>query len=210
MKRPGSPAPRSRRSSGCAAIAPPAATRRHSASSSGATCTRPLCATSSASGSSRPAWRPSSSRSASRSPAPREGGARPGGPPRAWSSSVPALRIDGARVLAYDDYGAGPIVVLVHGSPGTARVWQRVAERLAGRFRVVCPNLPGYGDTTPAAADDAGTSHAAEFLEALAQDLGTPLIVAGHSYGGVVALSMALRGRVAPRALALSQPVAAP
>lgn len=123
---------------------------------------------------------------------------------------MPALRIGASEVLAYDDYGSGPIIVLIHGSPGTSRVWQRVAERLAGRFRVLCPNLPGYGETTPTAADDAGPSHAAQLLEALARDVGPPLIVAGHSYGGVVALSMALRGKVAPRAVALFEPVAVP
>jgi pimeloyl-ACP methyl ester carboxylesterase len=103
------------------------------------------------------------------------------------------------------------VVVLVHGSPGTARAWQPVAERLAPRFRVVAPNLPGYGGTTrPGEGDPGDSSYAARLVEALVAEVGPPAVLAGHSYGGVVALMTALRGRVAPRALALFEPVAVP
>ena len=101
--------------------------------------------------------------------------------------------------------------MLVHGSPGTSRAWQPVAERLAPRFRVISPNLPGYGGTTRAADGGPGdSSYAAGLIEALVAEAGAPAVLAGHSYGGAVALQTALRGRVAPRTLALFEPVAIP
>jgi pimeloyl-ACP methyl ester carboxylesterase len=124
---------------------------------------------------------------------------------------MPILSVPGLGTIGYDDAGRGPLIVLIHGSPGTSRAWQAVGERLATRFRVVAPNLPGY-DTTPRPADDpAGdSSYAARLIEALIAEVGEPAVLAGHSYGGVVALMTALRGRVKPRALALFEPVAVP
>jgi pimeloyl-ACP methyl ester carboxylesterase len=124
---------------------------------------------------------------------------------------MPTLRLSDADAIAYDDAGQGPVIVLVHGSPATSRAWQPVAERLAPRFRVISPNLPGYGATTRPAGEGPGdSSYAAGLIEALIAEVGPPVVLAGHSYGGVVALMTALRGRVEPRALALFEPVAVP
>ncbi len=121
---------------------------------------------------------------------------------------MPALSLRGGGALTYDEYGAGPLVVLVHGSPGTARGWQRAAERLAKRFRVVAPNLPGYAGSS--ASPEPGNAHAAAAIGALAAELGPPRVLAGYSYGGVVALQAVLRGAVRPDALGLIEPVAVP
>lgn len=124
---------------------------------------------------------------------------------------MPTLRISDADAIAYDDTGQGPLIVLIHGSPGTSRAWQPVAQRLAARFRVIAPNLPGYGGTTRPAGEGPGdSSYAAGLIEALVAAAGPPAVLVGHSYGGVVALMIALRGRVALRALALFEPVAVP
>jgi magnesium chelatase accessory protein len=124
---------------------------------------------------------------------------------------MPTLEVGPRDVIAYDDTGGGPLVLLVHGSPGTSRAWQPVGERLASRFRVVAPNLPGYGGTTRTPGDVAGdSSYAAGLIEALVAEVGTPAVLAGHSYGGEVALVTALRGKVKPGALALFEPVAVP
>ena len=121
---------------------------------------------------------------------------------------MPRLAI-GDRVVSYEDYGVGPVVMLVHGSPGNAKAWQRVGERLADRHRVVAPDLPGHGDTTaqPAGAiPDVGYS--AMLVESLIESVGRPAILVGYSYGGVVALAVALRGRAPIGALVLLEPVA--
>jgi pimeloyl-ACP methyl ester carboxylesterase len=124
---------------------------------------------------------------------------------------MPALSVGERDAVAYEDIGRGPLVVLIHGSPGSARVWQPVAQELAPRFRVISPNLPGYGATTrPPAGLPSDSGHAARLIEALLDGMAAPAVLAGHSYGGVVALQLALRGTVKPGALALFEPVAVP
>jgi 3-oxoadipate enol-lactonase len=48
--------------------------------------------------------------------------------------------------LAYDDVGGGPCVVLIHGHPFDSMLWQPQMEALAGGFRVVSPDLRGFGE----------------------------------------------------------------
>ncbi len=123
---------------------------------------------------------------------------------------MPRLAIDD-RVVSYEEYGAGPLVVLVHGSPGNGKAWSRVGEHLADRHRIVAPDLPGHGGTTPQAPGEVpDVGYAATLLEALIGRVGAPALLAGYSYGGVVALAIALRGRVSIGALALLEPVAVP
>lgn len=45
--------------------------------------------------------------------------------------------------------GDGQPVVLLHGHPRTQAMWHRAAPQLAGLFVVVCPDLRGYGQSTP-------------------------------------------------------------
>jgi pimeloyl-[acyl-carrier protein] methyl ester esterase len=82
-------------------------------------------------------------------------------------------------------------VVLLHGWGSSARVWDEVASRLARRFRVHAPDLPGYG-SAPACAPYT--------LEALAETVARSVPrrchVAGWSLGGEIALAWARR---APR-----------
>ena len=122
---------------------------------------------------------------------------------------MPVLSLRGGGALCYEEYGSGPAIVLVHGSPGTARAWQRAAERLAKRFRVIAPNLPGYGGSS-AGPEGGDSAYAADAIGALATEHGAPRVLAGYSYGGVVALQAALRGAARPEALALIEPVAVP
>src|SRR5262249_24040758 len=82
-------------------------------------------------------------------------------------------------------------------------------ERLASRFRVIAPDLPGYGATTPQASEDEpSVAYAALLIEALVRHVGTPAVLAGYSFGGVVALAVALRANVSIGALVLFEPVA--
>ena len=53
------------------------------------------------------------------------------------------LRID------YADEGSGPPVVLIHSSVSGNRQWRALTEALRDRYRVLAPNLYGYGETTP-------------------------------------------------------------
>lgn len=55
--------------------------------------------------------------------------------------------VPGAR-LRYRWGGSGPVVLLLHGHPRTHTTWWRVAPLLVDAgFTVVCPDLPGYGES---------------------------------------------------------------
>ena len=46
-----------------------------------------------------------------------------------------------------------PVLVLLHGFPQTHVMWHRVAQHLRGRYRLVMPDLRGYGDSSRAVGD---------------------------------------------------------
>jgi haloacetate dehalogenase len=56
------------------------------------------------------------------------------------------LRANGIRVNAWVG-GEGEPVVLLHGYPQTAQMWRKVAPAMLKQFKVVCPDLRGYGDS---------------------------------------------------------------
>jgi pimeloyl-ACP methyl ester carboxylesterase len=89
------------------------------------------------------------------------------------------------------DLGNGPPVLLLHGQPGWRHDWDAVATELAPAHRVIVPDRPGYGLTGGAAL---GIVENADAAVALLDDLGVEqATVAGHSWGGGVALAMAQR-----------------
>lgn len=98
--------------------------------------------------------------------------------------------------------GDGPVALLIHGTGGAGFSWRDVAPRLAERFTVVVPDLPGHGFTSiprRAALSLAGMSGG---LATLCGALGLPPAVAvGHSAGAAILAQMALEGRIGPGAI---------
>lgn len=91
--------------------------------------------------------------------------------------------------LAFEDRGAGPAVVLLHGQPGAADNWSAVASRLEPLARVIVPDRPGYGVTaSPASGMYANADAVADLLDALGVPSAT---IVGHSLGAGVALALA-------------------
>jgi pimeloyl-ACP methyl ester carboxylesterase len=114
-----------------------------------------------------------------------------------------AARVLGARVR-FAAGGAGPPLVLVHGLGGAGSNWTELAALLAARFRVLVPDLPGHGGSEPLPGS-AGISSYAEAVALLAEREGMlPAALAGHSFGGAVALRLALRRPEAVSALVLA------
>jgi haloacetate dehalogenase len=96
-------------------------------------------------------------------------------------------RVGGLRVRVG---GRGPAVVLLHGHPRTHTTWHRVAPRLASRFTVVCPDLPGYGESAPT---DGSKRAMAGAIDAAVRSLGVgAYAVVGHDRGVGVAHRLAL------------------
>jgi pimeloyl-ACP methyl ester carboxylesterase len=93
--------------------------------------------------------------------------------------------------IDYTDAGVGPPVLLLHSSVSGNRQWRKLVADLSGRFRVIAPNLRGYGQTTPWPAERTQTlPDAAQVVRQLCEALRLdgPLRIVGHSFGGAVAL----------------------
>jgi len=111
--------------------------------------------------------------------------------------------------IDYDECGRGPTVVLVPGSCSTGAAWRPVISRWEGRFRCVTMSLLGYGGTVERrVAEDADMSREAEILESVVRRAACPVHLVGHSFGGLVALAVALRNRVPLLSLAILEAAA--
>ncbi len=95
-----------------------------------------------------------------------------------------------------------PPLLLVHGFPQSHVMWQRVAQTLAPHYRLVLPDLRGYGRSDKPRGDAAHANYSkrtmAADLVALMQSLGHErFFVAGHDRGGRVAHRLVLDNKAA-------------
>jgi pimeloyl-ACP methyl ester carboxylesterase len=89
--------------------------------------------------------------------------------------------------------GEGPPLVLVHGWTGAASNFVELAPLLTQRFRVLIPDLPGHGGSSPLPAAPNMDAYADRVRDVAAAEEMLPAAVVGHSMGGLVALRLALR-----------------
>ncbi len=94
-------------------------------------------------------------------------------------------------LLAHDDTGAGPTVLLLHSGVADRRMWSALAAHLSRGHRVLAPDLRGFGETPMPGAGTAYTDSAdvAALLDRLATG---PATVVGSSMGGRVAMELAV------------------
>lgn len=111
--------------------------------------------------------------------------------------------------MTFQNESQKPCVVALHCSLGAGRQWTRLAEALGDGYRLIAPDLSGYGrhisrPVLPVTLADEVTL--------LAEQLGNvdgPIHLVGHSYGGAVAFKMATSEPWASRirSLTLIEPV---
>ncbi len=100
-------------------------------------------------------------------------------------STLPINGVD----LAYDEAGSGPALLLIHAGIVDRRMWDDVLPAFAARFRVICLDLRGYGDTPLPSGEFVYGADVVALLAAL--DVKRASIV-GVSMGGHVALDVAI------------------
>jgi pimeloyl-ACP methyl ester carboxylesterase len=113
--------------------------------------------------------------------------------------------IDEARGrIDYDECGSGPAIVLLPGSCSTGAAWRPVIAAWDNRFRCITTSLLGYGGTRERrTAGNPSISHNAEAMESVIRRAGGRVHLVGHSFGGLVALAVALRNRVSLASLVI-------
>jgi len=93
--------------------------------------------------------------------------------------------------MAFEDQGEGLAVVLIHGYPLQRAIWAPQVEALRPRFRVITPDLRGFGESQVTAGPYT-MEMLADDVHALLQARGVrTAVVGGHSMGGYVALAFA-------------------
>jgi (E)-2-((N-methylformamido)methylene)succinate hydrolase len=102
--------------------------------------------------------------------------------------------------------GAGEPVLLVHGLAGGSANWCEVVPDLVERNRVIAVDLPGHAGSDPLPREATVDDFAAEVATVLEAEEVESALVAGHSFGGLVALRLAHRRPELVRGLLLVSP----
>lgn len=96
-------------------------------------------------------------------------------------------------------------VLLVHSGGLTSRQWRRLGEELANDHEVLAPDLIGYGaDRWPVGQPFEYPQDVARLIDLLGD---APAHLVGHSYGGLLALQIALARPALVRSIAVYEPV---
>ena len=110
------------------------------------------------------------------------------------------LRVAGFETRALELDGSGPPLILLHGWSDSADTWRPLLDlmRRSGR-RAVALDMPGYGSASPLEPDGDVLPQLDRFLRAAVVRFaeGRPVLVAGNSLGGCVALRAAADPAVA-------------
>lgn len=93
------------------------------------------------------------------------------------------------------DTAGAPTVVMIHGFTGSKENWYPLARELGGRYRLLIPDLPGWGESERKPGVVYGFPQQAANVDAFirATAPGTPVVLLGHSMGGGIAALVAAR-----------------
>jgi pimeloyl-ACP methyl ester carboxylesterase len=98
-----------------------------------------------------------------------------------------------AEGLRYLVAGEGEPLVLVHGLGGAASNWIALAPLLLPGRRLLVPELPGHGGSRPLPGKPALDAYAENLGLLVDREAAAPANLVGHSFGGAVALRLAIR-----------------
>jgi haloacetate dehalogenase len=117
------------------------------------------------------------------------------------------VRTSGARIHLVHG-GEGPPVLMLHGYPETHAMWHKIAPALARKYRLVCPDLRGYGDSSkpkglPDHSNYSKRAMALDMVEVMSKFGHERFHVVGHDRGARVAHRLARDHGARVRSLAL-------
>jgi pimeloyl-ACP methyl ester carboxylesterase len=136
---------------------------------------------------------------ASPNPAPAISVAEAFGPPRYTTVA--------GRQVRYLELGSGEPILLVHGWIGSAENFHKWIPALAGRRRMIIPDLPGFGET-PALDGEHSIAAMAAFVEAFANSIDLRMFdLGGICLGATIAIELARRDPERVRQLVLHTPI---
>jgi pimeloyl-ACP methyl ester carboxylesterase len=119
-----------------------------------------------------------------------------------------SVDLNGARVT-YSATGSGEAVLLLHSSASSGAQWRSLREMLQASYRLVAPDLYGYGETEPWAGEaPLRLTDEAALADAVLAGCNGPIHLIGHSYGGAVGLRFAVEQPQRLLSLTLIEPVA--
>ncbi|MFL5728399.1 MAG: alpha/beta fold hydrolase, partial [Cytophagaceae bacterium] len=94
-------------------------------------------------------------------------------------------------MLHYTESGRGKTIVLVHGFCESQEIWKKTQAALSAHYRVICPDLPGFGKS-PLKVKDISIAYYAEMIKELLAFLNVEkCCMIGHSLGGYITLAFA-------------------
>lgn len=111
-------------------------------------------------------------------------------------------------IVAYRTYGhvTAPVIVMLHGLRGDHHGLEPIVSHLSG-FRVVVPDLPGFGETPPLRTGAHDLNGYAAWTSAFVRAVAPGAALLGHSFGSIVASAAVAGGLEVPR-LVLVTPIA--
>jgi haloalkane dehalogenase len=120
------------------------------------------------------------------------------------------------KKIAYVDVGEGAPIVLLHGNPTSSYLWRNVIPELAGKGRVIAPDLIGQGDSEKLPASDGADRYsfltAYEYLDGLLQAIGanSHVTLVIHDWGSGLGFYWAQQHPDAVRGIAYMEAIVCP
>lgn len=108
------------------------------------------------------------------------------------ASKLPGASGSSLAVLRRGPAGA-PALILTHGWGADRGDWRYVADALPKDFHLVLWDLPGLGESTPTDGHDYSMQNLAADLDRVVDSVNGPVILVGHSVGGILNLEYARR-----------------
>lgn len=95
--------------------------------------------------------------------------------------------------------GAGPVLLLLHGTGASTHSWRGLLPLLAEHYTIVAPDLPGHGFSDYLGMNGLSIAGMAASIEVLLRRLGLePDLAVGHSAGAAILVRMALDRQISP------------